>query len=57
LMHHLLAHAAPAGIGLVRPYREVLVLELTPDAQDLQPLCCVALDQKFVFHGLPSHEV
>src|SRR5678816_1522769 len=54
LMHHLLAHAASAGIDLIRPDREVLVPELTPYAQDLQSLGGVALDQKLVCHGLPD---
>src|SRR5262249_25085995 len=50
LMHHLLAHTASARIDLIRPYRKVLVFELTPHTQDLQSLGCVALDQKLLFH-------
>src|SRR5688500_16699258 len=50
-MHHLLLHAPAAGIVGSRPHREVVVTELTPDAEDLQPFAVVALDQEVVRHG------
>jgi hypothetical protein len=51
LMDHLLVNAAAPRIILPRPDREILVSELAPYAEDLQPFGLIGVDQKVVSHG------
>ena len=44
-------NAAAPRIILPWPDSKILVSELAPDAEDLQPLGLVAVDQKVVSHG------
>jgi hypothetical protein len=46
--------AASSWIDRVGTYRKVLVLEHTPDADDLEPLGFVSVDQKVIWHRSPS---
>ena len=45
LVDHVLMNAAPAGIGTGRPNRQIVVLELAPDAEDLHALGFARIDQ------------
>src|SRR6185312_3129603 len=51
LVDHVLVNAAPTGIGTGRPNRQIVVLELAPDAHQLQALSVVSLDQKIISRG------
>ena len=51
LVNHVLVDAAAPRIVLPRADREIVVSELAPDAEDLQPFGLVAVDQKVVSHG------
>src|SRR5438270_3420805 len=53
-MHHLLQHAAPAQIALIRPHPQILVPELAPHAEHLDPFRRVTLHQKVVSHCCTS---
>jgi len=51
LMHHLLQHAAPSRVGTSRPDDQVLIRELAPHTYNLDPFCCVRLNQECISHG------
>src|SRR5215472_10019143 len=53
-MHHLLAHAAPARISRIRPYRQIFVAKFAPHAEHLDALGLIGLDQEVVSHVAPS---
>jgi hypothetical protein len=42
-MHHLLADTSAARIAVARAYWKLFILELTPDAQYLDPLSFVSV--------------
>ena len=50
-MHHLLAHAASPRIVRLRTHVEILLPELAPDAEHLDALRLVAVDQEVVRHN------
>src|SRR5919108_5551428 len=49
-MHHLLVNTAPARVAWPRAHREIFVAEFAPDAQNLDALGFVGLNQEFEFH-------
>src|SRR5437868_1864170 len=49
-MHHLLVHASPARIADTRTRRKLLILELAPRADDLEPFSFVCINQKGISH-------
>ena len=50
LVHHLLVHATSSKIALARAYREILVVEFTPDADHFEAFSVIGVDEKVVFH-------
>ncbi len=56
LMHHLLMHAAAAGVAGAGANRQVSVAELAPDAEDFYPLGGVGFDQEVVAHRAPRDQ-
>ena len=50
LMHHVLVNAPSSKIRSIRADWKVLVPEHAPNANDLDPLGLVRLNQKVVFH-------
>src|SRR5262245_28552592 len=51
LMHHVFVKAPPTAVVMPWTNSEILVAEFTPDAQDLQSLAVVAVDQEVVNHN------
>src|SRR5215469_7359018 len=54
LMHHLLVNTPPPRIMGIRADRQILLPELAPYAQNLDPLGGISLDQEPVSHGDPE---
>jgi len=51
LVHHLLVDTAASGVTQARTDREIFVAEFAPDAEDLDTLGFVGLDEEFEFHA------